>query len=119
MSTVQTLAEHWLDLKAAERDATKRRVAVEEQIIAAIGARDEGAKTTKVGDFSITITGKMSYKCADIYTLADRCPEVVKPALNETALKHLREEMPARYAAIADLIEVKPAKTAVEIKVTA
>lgn len=118
MSDVQTLAQQWLAAKAAEQEAVAHRHEIEKQLVGIVGAKPEGSQTHKVGPFAIEVTGRMSYACADLDRLALLRPDLVRPALHESALKKLRVADPKAYTALAnlDLITVKPSKTGVTVK---
>lgn len=122
--TVEQLAQDYIAAKAAEAAANKARVAIEEQLIAALGAKEEGASTTELANgLKVTITGKLSYK-ADmplLLQLAGALPENLRPLkvetkLDETGAKYLKNNEPEIWAMLAPAITVAPAKTSVAIK---
>lgn len=121
---INDLVDELIAAKALESKANKDRVAIEEKIIALIGAKEEGASTTELSSgMKLTITGKLSYK-ADMAVLQEICaklPEEFRPIktevkLDETGAKFLRNNEPAIWAKLAKAITVKPAKTSVEVK---
>lgn len=123
-TTIEELVDQFIGAKAAETAATKRRVAIEEQMIALLGKRDEGAETHELANgFKLTITGKQTYT-ADMAALQDICaklpqefrPIKTKVELDQTGAKYLRANEPAIWAKLAKAITVKPAKTSVEVK---
>jgi len=121
------LAEQWLACKRAEEKANAERVAVEQELIARHPAREEGSTTTELPcGYKLETTGKLTYK-ADVGKLkqiiagipADRLPGVpikVEEKLDETGAKWIRANDPELWAMLAPAIEIKPAKTAVKIK---
>lgn len=120
-NTLTTLCEQWLMHKAAETRAAAARVAVENDIILVVGRREEGAQSTTVPGFKLTITGKLIRKMdwAKWETVKARIPEVLhpvklKPELDATGVKWLAANRPELYTLLP--IEVKPAKTAVEVE---
>jgi hypothetical protein len=122
--TIEELVDQFIGAKAAETAATKQRVAIEEQMIALLGKRDEGSDTHELTNgFKVTITGKQTYS-ADMEQLRAICaklPEDMRPIktkveLDQTGAKYLRANEPAIWAQLAQAITVKPAKTAVEVK---
>lgn len=122
--TVEQLAQDYIAAKAAEAAANKARVAIEEQLIAALGAKEEGASTTELANgLKVTITGKLFYK-ADmplLLQLAGALPENLRPLkvetkLDETGAKYLKNNEPEIWAMLAPAITVAPAKTSVAIK---
>ena len=121
---IEALSAAWLDAKAAEQKANEARVAIEEQIVAALGQKEEGAQTHKVGDFKIEIVGKVSRKLdfAAWDLVKDKFPENLRPIkvkeeLDEKGVKYLQLNEPQLYAILP--LEIKPAKTAVKVVVVA
>lgn len=122
--TIEELVDQFIGAKAAEAAAAKRRVAIEEQMIALLGKREEGVETHELANgFKVTITGKVTYS-ADMEKLQEICtklpqefrPIKTKVELDSTGAKYLRANEPAIWAKLAKAITVKPAKTAVEVK---
>lgn len=117
----------YVDAKRAEDAATKARVSAEERILALQPAKEEGSQTVKVAGFKLTTTGKLAYKCDDPKALAEFCvgkswpggwvPVKTETKLDETGAKWLRANAPHLWAQLAPFIAVKPAKTAVSVKV--
>jgi len=121
---IEALSAAWLDAKAAEQKANEARVAIEEQIVAALGQKEEGAQTHKVGDFKIEIVGKVSRKLdfAAWDIIKDKFPAELRPIkvkeeLDEKGVKYLQQNEPQLYAILP--LEIKPAKTAVKVVVVA
>jgi hypothetical protein len=120
-TTLETLAADWVAAKDKERAATAARVEIEDKIVELAGKKDEGSKTHEAGQFKVTITGKISRKMdwekwaevkAQIPT--ELHPVKMKPELDERGVKWLKDNRPDLYERLP--IEVKPAKTAVEVK---
>lgn len=120
----EQLAQELIAAKAIEAKANKDRVAIEEQLIAALGSKPEGAETHELATgLKVTITGKQTYK-ADLpllMQLAGNLPENLRPLktetkLDETGAKYLRTNEPEIWAMLAPAITVAPAKTSVSIK---
>lgn len=118
--TLEELATEWLTAKADEARANKRRIQIEEHIVALTGKRDEGSQTHDLGKFKISVTGKTSRRMdwdkweqvkAQIHP--DLWPVKMKPELDEKGVKWLQQNEVEIYALP---IEVKPAKTAIEVK---
>ena len=125
MTTAIELAERWQAAKADENAANARRIAIEGEIVALLGKRDDGAEThTLDNGVKITITGKQTV-VADmpmLERLAATLPENLRPvkvtiAVDPVGVKFLRENHPAHYKKIAPALTIKPAKTAVTVKV--
>jgi hypothetical protein len=114
----------WMQAKHQEDAAKKRRLDLEDRILALQPAPEEGSATRTLDNgFKLTLTGKLSYKCDDVQALiaaVSQWPASMQPIktdvrLDETGAKYLRKEDPAAWAAIAKLITVTPAKTAVKV----
>lgn len=122
--TPEGLAAEWLAHKEAENACNKARVAIEEAIIAKLGAKEQGAKTHDLEGFKVTVEGKLTWKLdEDKWSKIkdsvpeDRCPvsyiEVAK--LDEKGAKWLRENDKETWGKLAEAITVKPAKTSVKV----
>lgn len=119
--TLDQLSAAWLAAKKAEAAASKERAAIEEQIVALTGKRDEGAQTHEAEGFKVTVTGKISRKMdwdkweqVKAQIAPTLWPVKMKPELDEKGVKWLQNNEPEIYALLP--IEVKPAKTAIEVK---
>jgi hypothetical protein len=124
MNTLDQLAILWDIAKQREEEAKAERIRIEEQILAAHPAKEEGSETvTTDHGAKIVLTGKLSYK-ADIdklLAITKAWPEAARPIkvetkVDESKLKALRAESPKAWAAIAQAVTVTPAKTGVSIK---
>lgn len=119
---IKELSAAWMAAKKEELLANEKRVSIEKDLIALVGAKEEGSQSTEIDDIKITTTGKLSYK-ADVDKLAELTadwPDVIRPVevvmkVSDTKLKKLRAEAPAYWAQIATAVEVKPQKTALTI----
>lgn len=117
------IADELFAAKLAEKEANERRVALEEELIALVGAKEEGAQTHTIGDFKITITGKLNRKIDwEMFdqSIASKIPESLQPVkvkreLDETGVKYLANNEPQLYKILATALTVKPAKTSVTI----
>lgn len=123
MRTEIEIAQDLFDARQVEREANERRVELEEELIALVGAREEGSKTHTIGDFKITITGKLNRKIDwEIFddSIASHIPESLQPVkikreLDETGVKYLANNEPQLYKLLSKALTIKPAKTAVTI----
>ena len=123
MRTEIEIANDLFAARATEKEANERRVALEEELIALLGAKEEGAQTHAVGDYKITITGKLIRKIDwDMYdeSIAAKIPESLQPVkvkreLDDTGVKYLANNEPQIYKLLAKALTVKPAKTNVTI----
>jgi len=123
--TIDDMSADWLAAKRAETSANERRIAVEAEIIGALGALPEGSATHHFPDFKVTITGKLSRKLdVDVWTsIAGRIPADLRPVTSETVFKiddkgcrWLAEHRPELWEIAARAIETKPAKTAIKVE---
>jgi hypothetical protein len=124
VKTPEQLVSDLIKAKQIEAHANKDRVALEEQLIALLGQREEGSQTHEMPNgMKVTITAKQTYKAdvALLIQLASSLPESLRPLkvetkLDETGAKFLRANEPAIWAQLSAAITVTPAKTAVSIK---
>lgn len=123
MDNIDRLATLWRHAKEREDTARADRIKIEEQLLKAHPAKEEGSETFKTPQgVKITLTGKISYK-ADVdklIALAGGWPEDIRPIktrveADETRLKAIRQHRPDLWAAIAGAVTTKPAKTGVSI----
>lgn len=123
---LDALVDQLIEAKRDEDAASKKRVEIEERILALAPAAEEGATTTPLANgMKLTTTGKLSYKADDIEALRNVCakwdaslvPLKTKTELDETGCKYLRRERPELWAQIARVVTIKPAKTAITVKV--
>jgi hypothetical protein len=123
MRSETEIAQDLYEARQVEREANERRVELEEELIALVGAREEGSKTHTIGDFKITITGKLNRKIDwEIFddSIASQIPESLQPVkikreLDETGVKYLANNEPQLYKLLSKALTIKPAKTAVTI----
>lgn len=113
-----------IDAKSAEDAAKKQRVELEEELVNLVGKKDEGSQTHKIGDYKVTITGKLTRSLdkkvwADIEQQIPHAlrPVEYKPSLDTKGLKYLEDNEPEVFRAVSSAVTVKPARTAVSIKV--
>ena len=123
-TALASLADAWVKAKAAEAEANATRVAIEAEIIAITGAKEEGRETLYVPNHKITVIGKLTYKAEfePLHELTEQWPEqfqVIKyePKLNEPQIRKIREMRPDLYRQIAQHLTVKPAKTGITVDV--
>lgn len=120
--------EIYIAAKRAEDEAREARICAEDRILELRPPREEGSETFEAAGFKVTTTGKLTYACADIIAMASACEGAGMPAswvpiktkreLDATGAKWLRENEPELWArVVAPHITIKPAKTAVSVKV--
>lgn len=123
MRTEVEIANELFEAREAEKKANERRVELEEELIAILGQKEEGAQTHEVGDYKVTITGKLIRKIDwDLYdkSIAAKIPESLQPVkvkreLDDSGVKYLANNEPQIYRLLAKALTIKPAKTAVTI----
>jgi len=122
LDTLEVLAECWQAAKTAEAEAREQRVAIEEQIIALTGVKEEGSQTHKVGERKVKVTGKLTRKLLpeEWERVAKSIPEALHPvqykaSLDLKGLRYLEANEPETYSLVCQAIETKPAKPAVEV----
>ena len=123
---LEHLAERWLTVKDAEREANAERLRIEDKILELHPAKEEGSSSwTLTNGYKLKLTGKLSYK-VDLSMLMDitvNWPEAQRPVkteikADETALKFLRTSRPDLWSRIAPAVTTKPMKTSVTIEET-
>ena len=123
---LEHLAERWLIVKDAERQANAERLRIEDKILELHPAKEEGSSSwTMQNGYKLKLIGKLSYK-ADLDMLLDiiaEWPEDQQPIKTETkadeaALKFLRANRPDLWKRIAPAVTTKPMKTSVTIEET-
>ena len=110
---LQALSQAWSDTKAEEIAARDKRIAIEDEIIAVAGSKEEGTETiTLDSGVKIKITGK-------IMILRSRPDQFraykVETKLDESKIKKIRMYQPALWRELALHITAKPAKTNVVV----
>ena len=108
--------------KELEASAREKRVQIEQELIEAIGAKEEGATTQSGNFFKVTTTGKLTRKL-DVKAfnqiagqLGEHAPVKTTVALDVRKLKTLAVDEPALYQLMCQTcIETKPAKTSVAV----
>ena len=108
--------------KELEASAREKRVQIEQELIEAIGAKEEGATTQSGNFFKVTTTGKLTRKL-DVKAfnqiagqLGEHAPVKTTVSLDVRKLKTLAVDEPALYQLMCQTcIETKPAKTSVAV----
>ena len=107
--------------KKLEASAREKRVQIEQQLIEAIGAKEEGATTQAGNFFKVTTTGKLTRKL-DVKAfnqiagqLGEHAPVKTTVSLDVRKLKTLAVDEPTLFSMMLDVIETKPAKTSVTV----
>ena len=123
MRTELEIAKDLFDAKLEESFAEAKRIALEQELIELVGAKEEGAQTHTIGEFKITITGRINRKIDwDVFdkAIASKIPESLHPVkvkreLDDAGVKYLANNEPQLYKILAKALTVKPAKTSVTI----
>ena len=122
-TNTEALARDWLEAKRAEAVAQAKRIAIEDQIVAALGARDEGAETHRVGDYKVTLTQPVTRKLDEKKwsLVASQChaalqPVKVKMEADATGCKWLANNEPEIWRKIADAFTTTKGKVGVKVE---
>ena len=117
----------FVEAKRLEDQAKKRRLEAEERVLALVPPKEEGSQTIQVGDFHLTVTGALNYKCGDLQALDKACadarfgpnlvPIKTKVELDATGCKWLRQNEPSLWDVVAKHVTVSPAKAAMKVSV--
>ena len=118
--TAAVIASECIEAKREETQANKKRVGIEDELVALLGAKDEGSETHNIDDFKIAITGRLNRKVDwDVFDkLAipiDMQPVKVKRELDLKGLRYLEDNEPSTYKKLAKAMTVEPAKTSVTV----
>ena len=118
--TAEDAAADWMDAKNAEIKANKDRIAAEEELIALLVVKQEGATSHQVGPYKITLTGRLNRK-VDLDVLdtlqipAELIPIKMKRELDVTGVKYLENNEPELYKTLCAALTIEPAKTSVTV----
>lgn len=123
MSNIDGLLSEWLDAKAQETAAQKRRTKIEAEITAAFDTKPEGSITHKTERHKVTLTQPISRKVdAAVWgSVGYLIPEQLRPVKvklepDAKGMKWLAENEPAMWAKIAPAFETKPGKIGVKVE---
>ena len=123
MTNVETLARDWISAKHDESTAQKSRLNIEAQLIEALGAKVEGAETHEIGNYKVTLTGKLSRSLDQaVWAIVKRdIPTAMRPVkttvtADTTGVKWLQENKPEMWAKVSEAFTTKPAKTACAVR---
>jgi hypothetical protein len=120
---VDDLAARWAIAKDEEGAARDRRLAIEAEIVALLGAKDEGSETHKGDDYKITVKGSL-YRKVD----ADAWGEIVeqvppefraviryKPEVDPKGYKWISDHRPDVLGLISRAITATPGKPGISV----
>ena len=123
MSNIDGLAADWLIAKADEAEANKRRIKIEEQLVAALDTKPEGAITHKLGHYKVTLNQPITRKVDEkAWALVKHMlPEAIQPIkvkieADATGMKWLAENEPTLWASVASAFETKAGKVGVKVE---
>jgi len=123
MSNIDGLAADWLLVKAQEKEIIAQRHAIEEQINAALDAKDEGSITHTLQDYKITLTQPVSRKVDPIAwdKIKDKIPENMHPvkvsvSADASGCRYLAEKEPRLWSKIAKAFTTKAGKVGIKVE---
>ena len=121
MERLKKLCTEWQEAKADEVAAKARRVAIEADIDAIVGHKEEGNKTNELAGFKVTTTGTINRKMdwakweeVKSQISSTLWPVKTKLELDEAGIKYLKVNEPNVYALLP--LTVTPGSTKVEVK---
>jgi len=124
MSNVAALARDWLATKAQEQACINSRIAIEEQLAAALGVREEGSETHEVPGYKVTLTQPIYRKVNEEAwkLVAKNCPEDHAPIRHKIevdvlGVKWLIENKPKIWRKIASAFTTTQGKVGVKVEV--
>jgi hypothetical protein len=127
MRTESEIVDDLWAAKQAESEAKTKRIELEEELIALLGAKEEGQQKHIIGDYKVTIEGKLlrkiDWKAFDA-NIASKIPVAMHPVkmireLDVTGVKYLANNEPQLYRLLSSALTVTPAKTYVKIELGA
>jgi len=117
------LAADWLVIKAEEKALTAKRHAIEEQLNAALEAKDEGSISHKTEGHKITLTQPVSRKVDAIIwdKVAKKIPTHLHPvktviSADSAGCRYLLANEPKLWAKIAPAFATRAGKIGVKIE---
>ena len=122
MDNVSALARDWIEAKKQEAEANKRRIEIEEQLVSALGAKDEGSVTHALDGYKVTIAQPISRKIdAKMWEIVknnipnELWPIKTKVDVDATGIKWLKENKPAMWKTVSRAFTEKPGKVGVKV----
>lgn len=119
---LNVLAAGLLNAKDREAKAKEERIAIEEEIAAIVGVKDEGSYTYKSDLFKFTTTGKVSRKLdpQKYEQIKERIPEklrpvIYKPEIKQSLIKYLQNNEPDYYKVMTECMTTTQNKASVVI----
>ena len=127
--TVEIVAEDYLAAKKLQREADAMVNELGLELVAALGAPEEGSKTHRIAGFKIDLKGVVNRKvdwdqldaiCAqlEMQEAGFVAPVKIERKLDETGLKYYFRENPGVYARLAKAVTATPGKTGVSVSRT-
>lgn len=122
---LDALCEALVHAKAKEDDAKKVRVAIEDEILAIVGAKDEGSLTVNTDHFKVTTTGRITrtLDAKKVDNLSLPAPLLARlftwqPKLNLREARYVENNEPDHWKVLATAITTKPGKASVKVEAT-
>ena len=120
---VDILAADWLSIKAEEKTLTAKRHAIEEQLNAALEAKDEGSISHKTEGHKVTLTQPVSRKVDAIIwdKVAKKIPTHLHPvntviSADSAGCRYLLANEPKLWAKIAPAFATRAGKIGVKVE---
>jgi len=124
MSNIDGLAAEWLAIKAQEKEVIAKRHAIEEQLVKALEAKDEGSISHKLKSHKVTLTQPVSRKVDPLMwdKVKDKIPEHMHPvkttvSADAVGCRYLAEKEPVLWRKVAKAFESKQGKIGVKVEV--
>jgi len=123
MSNIDGLAAEWLEAKQQEQAANKWRLKIEQEITAALDAKDEGSITHKLEKYKVTLTQPVRRTVdPDMWERVKyKVPEQLRPVkvkieADAAGMKYLANNEPQFWSGIAPAFTTKPGKIGVKVE---
>lgn len=125
MNIIDTLAEKIEAAKAREDAARAERIALEEDLLPLLTARNEGAITEHGDAYKVTVTYGVNrtLDAAALAAVKSELPAALfeqaieyAPKLKLAGVRYLQNNEPQAYAVLAQALTAKPAKPSVRVE---
>lgn len=127
--TVEDIAQDYLAAKKMKDEAQKLVLEMEEELIAALGAPEEGSKTHRLNGFKVELKGVINRRVdweifdAECKRLEEQEPFFMAPVktkreLDESYFKRLYKDQPGVYARLAKGVTATPGKVGISVSRT-
>lgn len=125
LNALDALLSSLSSAKQDELDAKDRRIAIENEVIAMVGKKEEGTQTIRAVNYKVNTVDKLSRKVnwTDYDVVVSRSslpanmlPVKIKREIDVKKLETIEKDYPDLYAEISNCITYAPLKTYITVK---